>query len=325
VRIVGDQLRLVIELADTATGAPLWISRIDEKFSDLLEVQNRIAETVVRSVAPHLRSAELKRVRIKRAEDFTAYDFFLRAQENMHSPSRAVFESSEQLFEGAIAREPQYAAAHAWLAYWHVMRVGQGWSPDRAVDTRQAEFWAKRAIECDPMEAMAFAVQGHAAAYLHKDFDLAFECFETALQLNPNSARAWLWNASAHGWTGDGAKAVKKINRAMALSPYDPLTYAYSASASLAYLADQQYDRAIEFALRSIRDNRSYTAAYKLLIPALVLAGREIEARAPANQLLTLEPGLTVERFRRRFPGGGRPIGEICCDALAIAGVPVSD
>ena len=325
VRIVGDQLRLVVELADTATGAPLWISRIDEKFSDLLEVQNRIAETVVRSVAPHLRSAELKRVRIKRAEDFTAYDFFLRAQENMHSPSRAVFESSEQLFEGAIAREPQYAAAHAWLAYWHVMRVGQGWSPDRAVDTRQAEFWAKRAIECDPMEAMAFAVQGHAAAYLHKDFDLAFECFETALQLNPNSARAWLWNASAHGWTGDGAKAVKKINRAMALSPYDPLTYAYSASASLAYLADQQYDRAIEFALRSIRDNRSYTAAYKLLIPALVLAGREIEARAPANQLLTLEPGLTVERFRRRFPGGGRPIGEICCDALAIAGVPVSD
>ncbi len=111
----------------------------------------------------------------------------------------------------------------------------------------------------------------------------------------------------------------------MALSPYDPLMHAYNASASLAYLADQQYHRAIEFASRSIRDNRSYTAAYKLLIPALVLAGHEIEARAPAHQLLMLEPGLTVEQFRRRFPGSGRPIGELCCDALALAGVPLSD
>jgi len=190
---------------------------------------------------------------------------------------------------------------------------------------QQAEFWAQRAIECDPMEAMAFAVRGHAAAYLHRDFDLAFDCFETALGINPNSARAWLWNASAHGWIGDGRSAVEKINRAMALSPYDPLLYAYSASASLAYLADQQYDRAIEFALRSIRDNRSYTAAYKLLIPALVLAGREADVRAPAHQLLMLEPGFTVERFRSRSPGAGRPIGDLCCDALAIAGVPLSD
>src|SRR5207247_891398 len=139
------------------TGRALWRSRFDDKSSDLLGLQNGLADAVVRSVAPHLRSAELKRVRTKPPEDFTAYDFFFRAQENMHSPARTVFESSKQLFELAISREPRYAAAHAWLAYWHVMRVGQGWSPDRAVDTEQAEFCAQRATECDPTEAMAFA------------------------------------------------------------------------------------------------------------------------------------------------------------------------
>ncbi len=323
-RMAGDRLRLIVELTDANSGSALRTSRFDERVSDLLDVQSRLAEIIVRSVAPHVRAAELKRVRIKRPEDQDAYDFFLRAQENMHSPTRAVFEMSEELFELAIAREPLFAAACAWRAYWHVMRVGQGWSPDPARDTAQADHFASRAVECDPTEAMAFAVQGHIAAYLHQDFDLAFDRFAAAQQINPNGARSWLWNANAHAWTGEGSRAVDKINRAMALSPYDPLICAYSGGASMAYLADGQYARAMEFALRCIRENQGYTSAYKLLIMALALAGREAEARSPVHQLLVLEPGFTVQQFRDRFPGGARPIGELCCDALARAGVPYS-
>src|SRR5207302_5068837 len=159
IRIIEDRLRLIVELAEADTGRALWRSRFDKKSSDLLELQNGLAEGVVRAVAPRLRSAELQRVRVKRPEDLTAYDFFLRGQENMHSPAHATFERSKQLFEAAIEREPYYAAAQAWLAYWHVMRVGQGWSPDRGVDAQQAKAWAQRAIECDSIEAMAFAVQ----------------------------------------------------------------------------------------------------------------------------------------------------------------------
>jgi hypothetical protein len=57
---------------------------------------------------------------------------------------------------------------------------------------------------------------------------------------------------------------------------------------------------------------------------ALVLAGREDEARASARRLLELEPGLTVEGFRRRYPGSASPHTEIFCDALARAGIPIS-
>jgi TolB-like protein len=325
VRMIGERLRLIVELTDTGTGRALWVSRFDEKFCDLLEMQNLLAETVVQSVAPHLRSAEVKRMRIKRPEHQDAYDLFLRAQENMHSPSRAVFEASERLFELAIAREPRYAAALAWRAYWHVMRVGQRWSPDLERDKAQADYFAKLAIECDATEPMAFAVQGHVATFLYKDFDLAFASFEAALRLNPNGARAWLWNANAHAYMGEGARAVEKINRAMTLSPYDPLACAYSAGASLAYMADGQYTRAIEFALRCIRQNRGYSSGYRLLIVALALAGREREARSPLHQLLLLEPEFSVQMHRRRFPGSAWPFGKLYCDALATAGAPLSD
>jgi TolB-like protein/DNA-binding SARP family transcriptional activator len=324
VRRVGDRLRLVVELTEADTNRALWVSQFDEKFRDLIELQNGLAEAVVYRVSPHLRSAELKRVRIKRPEDYTAYDFFLRAQDNMHSPSRAAFESAGPLFKSAIERQPQYAAALAWRAYWHVMRVGQGWSADPVHDSAQADYFARQAVEADPIEPMAFAVQGHVAAFLHKDFDLALSSFETALQINPNSARAWLWNSYADAWMGEGARAVEKVNRAMALSPYDPLVCAYSGGASMAYFADGQYARAIEFALRCIRENRGYTGGYKLLIASLVLAGREAEARPPLHQLLLLEPEFTVQQHRRRFPGSVGPLVEPYCAALVRAGVPLS-
>src|SRR6516162_3700403 len=230
---------------------------------------------IVQKVAPHLHAAEMSRIRVKRPDSLEAYDLFLRAQENMHNSSRPVFETSEALFDAALAKDPHYAAALAWRAYWHVLRVGQGWSPDPADDATQADRFARAAIECNSMEPMAFAVHGHVASYLYKDFDLAFRRFETALSINANAAPAWLWSAAAHAWIADGSRAIDEINKAMALSPYDPLAYAYSSIAAMAYLADAQYDRAIECALRSLKENRTYTSAYRLLVITLGLAGRE--------------------------------------------------
>ena len=324
-RVLDDRLRLTVELTDTQLGAALWVSKLDERFADLFEVQDRLSEMIVRQVAPHLHAAEMTRIRVKRTDSLEAYDLFLRAQENMHNSSRAVFETSEALFDAAIAKDPHYAAALAWRARWHVLRVGQGWSPDPAQDSTQADRYARAAIECNSMEPMAFAVHGHVASYLYKDFDLAFRRFEAALRINANAAPAWMWSAAAHAWMGNGPRAIEEINKAMALSPYDPLMHAYYAYASIAYLVDGQYERAIECALRCLRENRTYTAAYRQLVIALVLTGRENEAQASARRLLELEPGLTVAGFRRRYPGRASPHADFFCDALARAGIPLSN
>jgi tetratricopeptide (TPR) repeat protein len=314
----------VAELADSATGLGLWRYRFDETATGILDAQSVLAHETIQAIAPHLRAAELKRAVRKHPDEYSAYDFFLRAQESMLSPSQAVFLSAEKLFDSATNQDPHYAIALAWRAYWHIMRVGQGWSPDPVKDSSLSEAFAERAIDADPTEAMGFAARGHAAAYLHKDFDLALDYLDRALKLNANCARAWLWKASVHGWTCDGPSAVESITRAIALSPYDPLGFAFSASASLAYLVDQQYERAAEFAMRAIRENRSYSAAYKLLIPALVLSGRTVAAQHAAAQLLRLEPGLTVEGFRGRSPGAGGDAGRLVAESLGRAGIPTA-
>lgn len=323
-RVADDRLRLTVELTDARKGTALWSQRLEEKFFDLFEVQDRLVDAIVRRIAPYVRQAELSWTRVKRPERLDAYDLFLRAQENMHNSSRAVFETSERLFEEAIARHPTgYATAQAWLAYWHVLRVGQGWSPDPSRDTRLAERFAAQAIECDPTEPMALAVDGHIVSYLHKNFDVAFRRFTKALDINPNAAPALLWRALAHAWIGDGPRAIDDISRAMARSPYDPLFYAYNSVAGMAYLSDGQYERAVEFGLRSIYENKSYTSAYRLLVIALVLAERDEEAKVQAHQLLKMEPTLTVERFRNRYPGNASAHADMYCEALATAGIPL--
>jgi adenylate cyclase len=272
----------------------------------------------------HVHRAELRRTRTKRLDDLGAYELFLRAQENMHNSSRAVFDTSEQLFDEAIARDPSYATALAWRAYWHVLRVGQGWSPDMVRDAAQAEHFARRALDCDYAEPMAFAVHGHIVSYLHRDFELAFQNFAAALDINPNSAQAWSWSAAARAWLGDGSRAIEEINKAIALSPYDPLMYAYSGIAGMAHLADGQYNRAIEYFLRSLRENKTYTSAYRMLVIASQLAGKTEQARRTVHHLLQLEPGLTVEEFRQRHPGSAAPQAKLYCEALARAGLPPS-
>jgi TolB-like protein/DNA-binding SARP family transcriptional activator len=324
VRVAGHRLRLTVELTDTTTGETLWAERFDRDMSDLLDVQDQLAEAVVRAVAPRVRYAEIKRIRVTQPEQQGGYHLLLRAQECMHQASREAFERAEELFDQAIERGPLYAPAMAWRAYWHVMRVGQEWSPSPERDTTAAEHYAKLASQCDPMDSMAIAVQGHVAAYLRKDFDRAFPFFEKALHINPNSSRAWLWSSNAHAWNGQGSEAVAKIERAIALSPFDPMVCAYSGGAAMAYLADGQYAKAAEAAARCIRDNETYTTGHKLLVIALALANQREEAREAVGPLMALDRKFCVDRYLARFPGSSGPLAGPFREALLTAGVPQS-
>jgi adenylate cyclase len=125
-------------------------------------------------VAPYVHAAELKRLRAKRPESLEAYDFFLRARETMHNSSRTMFESAQKLFDASIARDPNYATALAWRAYWHALRIAQGWSPDVERDREDADKFAYLAVEADNTDPMALTIHGHLAGYLHQDLIWVF-------------------------------------------------------------------------------------------------------------------------------------------------------
>lgn len=323
IRTMGDRLRLTAEVADGRRGTVLSSMRFDETAADPIDMCRRWATEITQHAIPRIHAAELRRIRRKRPETLDAHELFLCARDAMHNSTREVFATAESLFERAIEQDPHHAGILAWRAYYHLLRIGQGWSSEPEYDAARAEEFARRAVDVDATEPMALAVKGHLAAYLRRDLAGAFECFELALRVDPHMAPARLWNAAAHAYSGHHEAAVKEIERAMALSPCDPLMYAYTSIASLAYLAAGKTDIAVNYARRSAHENPSYTTAYKLLVMGLSLGGRIPEAQMPVRRLLELEPGFCVQEFRRRSPTAATSLGDAYCDSLTRAGLPI--
>jgi tetratricopeptide (TPR) repeat protein len=285
-------------------------------------MQGELARKVVQSLAPFVRSLELKRARITNFEQLDAYAITLRGVELMHRLSPEDFLQARTAFETAIARDPVSPHPHAWLAKWHIMRVALGGSDNAARDAADATASAERALACDSDDALALAVSALVAAWSRHDLDVAETRLAQALASNANEPLAWLWNGITHAWRGRGAEAIQCTDRALSLSPLDPMSYYFSSLASTANLIGERYERAIELAERSLRENCLHTPTLRTLAAAQILSGRTEQARETVRHLRQLEPNLTVTVFKERYPGRGSPQAVRFADALEAAGLP---
>lgn len=313
---------LMAELADARDGRIVWSERFQGDLADVFAMQGELARKIVQSLAPFVRSLELRRARITNFDQLDAYAITLRGVELMHRLAREDFMQARTAFETAIARDPVSPRPHAWLAKWHVMRIANGASDDAAKDSTAATACAERALACDPDDALALAVDALVAAWSRHDLDAAEQRLTQALAANPNEPLAWLWNGITHAWRGRGSEAVQCTDRALSLSPLDPMIYFFHSLASTANLIGERYERAIELAELSLRENRLHTPTLRTLAVAQVLSGRMVEARETMRRLRELEPGLTVAAFRARYPGRDSPQFAHFAEALEAAGLP---
>ena len=115
---------------------------------------------------------------------------------------------------------------------------------------------------------------------------------------------------------------MQSAERALRLSPLDPVRYLYDALAASAAVSAGRYDDGLELAQRSWRANRRFASSLRAIVIAQVLLGRLNEARQSARTLLQLEPTLTASGYLRRHPSGAYPIGKVWSESLRAAGVP---
>jgi tetratricopeptide (TPR) repeat protein len=203
-----------------------------------------------------------------------------------------------------------------------VLRTQQGWSPDPQQDALRALECTKQALDADPDCSLALAVDGLVQTHFLKRLDLARARYHLAVETNPNDSLAWLLKGTMHAFMGQGHEAVDNTQRALRLSPLDPHRYYYESLAGTACLAAEDYEGALRYALSSIRANRTHTSTWRVATIAMWHLGRHDEAREVARTLLTLEPGLTIERYLARSPAATFDTGKIWSDALRQAGVP---
>ena len=320
VRRSGDRLRITTELADAETGAVVRADHYDAVAAELFELQDRISIEVAMTIAPRLRERELARALRKHPDSMTAYDLHLQAMDRFYRLDRESFARARDLLQQALSHDPNYAAALAYCAWWHIIRVSQGWSPDPDADKKEARRRAEAAIERDPDGVAGLAAYGHTLSWM-REHARAMRVLNRAVELRPNNSCALALSSITCGYVGEGALAVLRAERAIRLTPRDPCLYWYEHALSQAHYLNGNNEEAVRWGVSAAERNPVLTSNLRTLAAALVAAGRKKEAQRVARRQLEVEPHFHLGAFTARTPLMGA-VRETFIEQLRAAGLP---
>jgi adenylate cyclase len=317
----GGRLRLFVQVVDAGTDTVVWADRFDSEEAAVMADEDAGVAAAVEGVCKVLVACEVRRAATLPLPTLSSYTILIGAISRLHSLSAKEFERAREMLSYLIDRHPKQAAPKAWLALWHVMRVGQGWSKDAGADATQARALVSAALDIDASNSLSLAVDGLTCAYVNKDFVTAAQRYDAALKANPNESLAWLYRSALLAYHEQGKEAVDAALHAQSLSPIDPIKYYYDNFTSTAMLSAGNLRGTIDYGLRSLRANRMHGPTIRVLAIAYSLAGEMDAARDCVQQMLALEPGFTVSRFRDRYPGRAPAQVDRYARALAAAGL----
>jgi TolB-like protein len=319
VRRAADRVRVTGQLIDAATGAHVWAERYDRRFEDIFTLQDEVALSVVATIEPSLRRAEIERVRRKRPDSLDAYDLVLQAQSDVYSGMPAQVTAALPLLERALTLEPTYALAHAFAAMCHhclFLRAGLR-EESRVASIRHA----RAAILHGQDDAIALSFAGFSIGMDDHDRAAAFAALDAALAISPSSALTYNVGGVILGWAGEAERAIEWGERAMRLSPFDPWIWSAFHALMLGHFHRGRYDEAVRAAYKAVQFNPGHSISHMLLTASLAKAGRLEEAKAAAARVLELQPAF---RYSRQFAGVNcaPPLAAALGDALRATGLP---
>jgi tetratricopeptide (TPR) repeat protein len=239
VRKVGEHVRVTAQLIDGPSGGHVWSERYDRPLKDIFAVQDEIVQQLVTTLRVEVQEAEQQRVRRIPTTNLSAYDALLRAEEPFHRVTKEGVAQARPLYEQAIALDPQYAEAYAWLGwtYWEESH----WNPDPQ-KLERAFALAQQAIALDDFLAVAHSLVSLVSARRKQSAQAVAEG-ERAVALDPNSATSAAWLGEVLNYEGRPAEAVGWLERAMRLDPRYPVWFADQLG--VAYQLTGRYAEAI--------------------------------------------------------------------------------
>ena len=323
VRKAGNRVRITGQLIDTTTGAHIWADRFDSALDDIFELQDRVASSVVGAIEPKLRQSEIERASRKPTGNLTAYDLYLRALAHYYRYTEKDNAEAVALLRQASAIDPLYGPPAALIGWCYLIQRIQGWGTVSDDDVAAALRLARQALEVarddpDTMVAAAFTL-----FYGGGETALAESVLDRALTLNPNSALGWMVRGFVHAvGRNQPGPAIESLERALRLSPFDPLGFINATWLAQAHLAARRFEQAIEWADTALHKQPRNIVAIRPKIIALAYLGRLDEARAELGRMLALYPGLTIAAFRPTTASFDPEFIEFALAGLRLAGLP---
>ncbi len=237
----GDTLLIGTELMDVARLSQLWGAQYNRKMADIFALQEEIAREISEKLRLQLTGDEKKRLTKRATGSKEAYQLYLKGRYWWDKRTLEGFNKGIEYFRQAIAKDPTYALAYAWLGRLLLSLAGFGFVAPKEAYPRAKEA-AEKALEIDDTLAEAHTSLAHGKLFCDWDWSGAEREFERAIELNPSYADAHYFYGLALTMTGRFEEAIVEAKRALEL---DPLSLSSNWLLGFTFFMARQYDQAI--------------------------------------------------------------------------------
>ena len=239
----GNQVQISAQLIDARSDRPIWARTYERDFTSGLAWQGEVAQAIANEISTNVTPQEQARLARNRPIDPEAQDLYLHGLLELDADN---CRSAVGYFDKAIAKNPNYAQAHAALAncYGRLGESGQ-MAYKEAFTEQKAE--ATRAIELDDSLPEGHAELANTAMTLDWDWATAAAEFHRALELNPNSAPIHQKYAFYLVRTGRLPEALAEVQRGVELDPVS--WHSFHSEGFIDYFS-RQYDQTLSLILR---------------------------------------------------------------------------
>jgi serine/threonine-protein kinase len=253
VQVVGEHLRVNVQLIEAAIDEQLWGDSYDGTLEDAFAIQRDIAQQVVAAVGGVLTPAEAGAIDAAPTENAEAYQLYLQGRE-YYFRARVTnlqqhLQIAQDFHEQAVALDSTFALAYGALSQVHGF---MSWlrfdpSPERLAQQRDA---AERALRLAPNLPEAHLAMGLVHYFGRRDWTAALEEYLIALEGLPNDVELRMWIGYAHRRLGNWEQVLRVFDTVAVLDPRRSDAFVDLGGNSLLVL--RRYPEAVECYSRSL-------------------------------------------------------------------------
>jgi TolB-like protein len=313
VRRSGGRVRVNVQLIDGEKGSHLWAERFDREVGDIFTLQDEVTGRIARALNLQVIEAESRRAQHVRAENLDAEDYALRGWAELFTKpiNRESNSIALKHVEEALRLDPNSARAWACKAFVYSRASQLGGMPEPYIELLERAIEAgERAVALDLRSADAHFVLGLALQFAGQG-ERALPAMETALEINRNYAPAYRGMGMALILLGRAAEAPSWIEKAISLSPRDPLTSAWFWTLGLAKHLIGEDMEAVAWAKKAVAVSPEMPHPHFVLASAQAWLGEEEEAKKALAEGLRLQPTYDTIALYREPRGTGLSRNEI--------------
>ena len=224
------RVRLQVQLTNP-DGRLLWSNRFDRDNKDTFSMQDEITAAIAAELRVVLSPMTLAATRAGRTVNPEAHDLVMRGQFEKNKVTRPGLQSAVVYFQRALTLDPDYAQAHAGLAFAYDI-LADAYAPSHEYHTLAMNA-ARRAVQADSLLAEARVLYGFELAAAEWDFVAGRAEMERGLALNPRSPDALFMMGTFATFSGDSQRAIDLADRLIQVDPLSPLAAHLRAEALL--------------------------------------------------------------------------------------------